>query len=241
MHFDWTNALFWVGAVSLIAACAWLAHFASYRWIKERALRERRWDYNICCGTTDGGGINADIMRHGEVPRFELIQDVTRLPHKDGAFDRVLCSHTIEHVPDPMAMFRELRRVGRNVTILVPPLWDFTAALNPFEHQVIFLSLKSRHENTLPPFVRFAPARWLQSIVGQRVNADKLAGAGKSRMAQLLDYSVPVAFAIAAGLGFAGSALAWAAFGSGWVAFFLSKQPSRQSQPGADRVRDEKA
>lgn len=154
-----------------VSTILWSANFLSYRYLKERTLRERTWDYNICCGETDGGGINADIVRHGAVPRFELVTDVTALPHADGTFAHVLCSHTLEHVDDPRAMFRELRRVGRRVTILVPPLWDLAAALNPFEHRVIFLTFRTRHDDRLPAFVRYVPARWLQSLRGQRIIA----------------------------------------------------------------------
>lgn len=151
------------------ATAGWFLNFLSYRVIKERTLRERRWDYNICCGVTDGGGVNADITRHAPVPRFELIEDVTALPHADGAFEQVLCSHTLEHVDDPRAMFAELRRVGRQVTILVPPLWDPFGALNPLEHRVIFLTLATRHVDRLPRYVPYRPARWLQALWGQRI------------------------------------------------------------------------
>ncbi|MBM3885120.1 MAG: methyltransferase domain-containing protein [Gemmatimonadetes bacterium] len=144
----------------------------SYRVLKRRVMDERRWDYNICCGTTDGGGINADIVRHADVPRFELVTDVTRLPHPSGAFDTVLCSHTLEHVDDPAAMFAELQRVGRRVTVLVPPLWDLGAALNLFEHRVVFLTWRTRHDDVLPPYIRFRPARWLHDRIGQRIRAD---------------------------------------------------------------------
>jgi SAM-dependent methyltransferase len=177
---------------SITALLAWVAHFASYQWIKRRTLAERRWDYNICCGTTDGGGINADIIRHGDVPNFELITDVAHLPHPSAAFGHILCSHTIEHVDDPKAMFQELRRIGRSVTVLVPPLWDFTAALNPFEHQVVFLTLKSRHDNHLPPFARFAFARWLQARIGQRCEADARSAHGGSAWRSSADYSAPL-------------------------------------------------
>jgi SAM-dependent methyltransferase len=160
-----------VALVALVAVLKALNHL-SYRVLKGAVLRERRWDYNICCGTTDGGGINADIVQHAAVPRFEQVTDVYRLPHPDGRFDTVLCSHTLEHVDDPAAMFAELRRVGRRVTVLVPPLWDLGAALNLLEHRVIFLSWRTRHDDALPPFVRFAPARWVQQLVGQRIRAD---------------------------------------------------------------------
>lgn len=160
-----------LASIILASALLWAANWLSYRWLKERTLRERRWDYNICCGETDGGGINADIVRHGAVPHFELVQDVTRLPHPDGVFAHVLCSHTLEHVDDPRAMYAELRRVGRQVTVLVPPLWDLAAALNPLEHRVIFLTFATRHDDRLPPYVTYAPARWLQARRGQRVIA----------------------------------------------------------------------
>ena len=160
-----------LAALILISALLWSANFLSYRYLKERTLRERAWDYNICCGETDGGGINADIVQHGDVPRFELVNDVTALPHAAKTFDTVLCSHTLEHVDDPQAMFTELRRVGKRVTILVPPLWDLAAALNPFEHRVIFLTFSTRHEDYLPRYIRYVPARWLQSVHGQRVIA----------------------------------------------------------------------
>lgn len=160
-----------LAALTLVSALLWSANYLSYRHLKERTLRERRWDYNICCGETDGGGINADIVRYGEIPNFELVTGVNRLPHANGRFEHVLCSHTLEHVDDPITMFAELRRVGRHVTILVPPLWDLAAALNPFEHRVIFLTFRTRHDDRLPSFIAFTPARWLQSVRGQRIIA----------------------------------------------------------------------
>jgi len=222
-----------MGVISVFAVLAWGAHYASYQFIKRRTLRERKWDYNICCGTTDGGGINADIVRHCAVPRFELISDVTRLPHADGAFEHVLCSHTIEHVPDPEAMYRELRRIGKNVTILVPPLWDFTAALNPFEHRVVFLTMYSRHDNRLPRCVRFAPAYWIQAVFGQRINADVLAASDEMPVRKALDLAVPVLFLGAAAFGFCGHRAGWVLFPLGFMALWASKRVSASRTPAS--------
>ncbi len=172
---------------------AWLVNFISYRLIKERTLRERKWGYNISCGTTDGGGINADIVKHADVPNFELVTDPARLPHPDGAFEHVLSSHTIEHVDDPAAFYAELKRIGRNVTLLVPPLWDFTAALNVFEHRVIFLTMRSRHDNHLPPYVEFSLARMVQDSMGQRIEADMRAKHAPLPAPFLLDIGIPAA------------------------------------------------
>jgi SAM-dependent methyltransferase len=173
---------------------AWVANYISYRWIKEKTLAERRWDYNISCGTTDGGGINADIARHGDIPNFEMVTDIYALPHADGVFDQVISSHTIEHVDDPERFYAELKRIGKSVTLLVPPIWDFSAALNCFEHRVIFLTVFSRHDNKLPPFVRYMPARWIQDRIGQRIEADQRASHAPMAGRWMLDILIPVAF-----------------------------------------------
>ena len=99
-----------------------LVHHASYVWLKGRIVERRRWGLNICCGETDGGGANADIVQHADVPTFVLIQDIYHLPFEDGQFDTVLCSHTLEHVDEPRQFWEELQRVGREVTLVVPPL-----------------------------------------------------------------------------------------------------------------------
>jgi ubiquinone/menaquinone biosynthesis C-methylase UbiE len=52
--------------------------------------------------------------------------DVTRLPFPSGSFDLVLAIEVLEHVADPEAAMRELRRVGRDRFVLsVPrePVW----------------------------------------------------------------------------------------------------------------------
>ena len=40
--------------------------------------------------------------------------ELTRIPVEDGRFDAVLCTQTLEHVPDPFAVTRELARVLRS-------------------------------------------------------------------------------------------------------------------------------
>jgi SAM-dependent methyltransferase len=39
--------------------------------------------------------------------------DLASIPVEDGRFDRVICSQVLEHVPEPTAVLRELRRVLR--------------------------------------------------------------------------------------------------------------------------------
>jgi len=157
-------------AIAAIAVLSWILNSVSYKYLKGRILRRQTWDLNICCGKTDGGGVNADIARHASIPRFVRVGDITRLPFRDGQFGTVLCSHTIEHVEDPDRFFAELRRVGREVTLIIPPLWDISAVLNVFEHRWIFLSWKKEHRR-LPRFIRLPLARFVQRVLGQRVRA----------------------------------------------------------------------
>lgn len=44
-----------------------------------------------------------------------------RLPFSDGAFDTVICAHTLEHVPDFDAALADLRRIARRRLIIVVP------------------------------------------------------------------------------------------------------------------------
>ena len=156
--------------VTIIAiALLQLTHILSYSIIKRRILRQQTWDLNICCGKTDGGGINADIVAHSALPNMVLV-DIHRLPFSDRQFSTVLCSHTMEHVADPDRFFRELSRAGDDVTIVIPPLWDVSAALNVFEHRWVFLSFKKVHKS-LPPYIELPLASTVQRYLGQRIHA----------------------------------------------------------------------
>lgn len=156
-------------AAGFIGYC-FLSHFISYTVIKNRILKRQKWDLNICCGNTDGGGINADIVKHKEVPNFRLIKDIYNLPFKTGQFSNVLCSHTIEHVEYPKLFFRELKRVGERVTLVIPPLYDITAAFNFFEHKTLFFSFKKEHKQ-LPKFTRLPLAGLIHKKFGQNIEA----------------------------------------------------------------------
>lgn len=52
--------------------------------------------------------------------------DAARLPFRDNAFDAVICSEVLEHVPDPDAALAEIVRVtkpGGDVALSVPRYW----------------------------------------------------------------------------------------------------------------------
>ncbi|MEL7296048.1 MAG: methyltransferase domain-containing protein [Pseudomonadota bacterium] len=156
--------------VATITAIIVFLHWYSYRHLKTRIVEARDWDLNICCGKFDGGGVNVDIVRHADLPNFVRVDNVYQLPFDDQQFDTVLCSHTAEHVDDPDRFDRELRRVGKTVVYVLPPVWDLAAALNVLEHRWIFLSLRKVHYR-LPRRVKLPFARRLQATIGQRVNA----------------------------------------------------------------------
>lgn len=145
-------------------------NFLSYRVLKKRILRRQKWDLNICCGKTDGGGLNADIVNHANLPNFVRLDSVYHLPFEDRQFEAVLCSHTMEHVEDPAAFLKELTRVGKEVTLVLPPLWDLAGALNVLEHRWVFLSFRKVHDH-LPRYVRLPLSRTVQRILGQRIHA----------------------------------------------------------------------
>ncbi len=145
-------------------------HWYSYSHLKTRIVSGRRWDLNICCGTVDGGGVNADIVQHADVPNFVQVKNIYRLPFEDGQFETVLCSHTAEHVDDPDRFDAELRRVGREVVYVLPPVWDLAAAFNIMEHRWIFLNVRKIHRR-LPRRVPLPFARRIQARLGQRIAA----------------------------------------------------------------------
>ncbi|MBD3223296.1 MAG: methyltransferase domain-containing protein [Caldithrix sp.] len=162
--------LYVLSAAVAVYLLAYLANWLSYTLIKCRVVRRQKWDLNIACGHTDGGGINADIVQHADVPNFVLVKDIYNLPFADKQFKDVLCSHTIEHVDDVQRLHEELNRVGERVIYLLPPLWDFSAALNLIEHKTIFLSMRSEHQ-TLPPYFGLPFADTFQRWFGQKIKA----------------------------------------------------------------------
>jgi len=153
-----------------IVVYVWIANFYSYTVLKTKIFRSREWDLNICCGKSDGGGVNADIFMHLEVPNFVHIDDIYNLPFEDNQFESVICSHTMEHVESPDLFYKELSRVGKDITIVIPPVYDLAAMLNFLEHKWIFLSFNKK-QNKLPAYIKLPFSRTIQKIFGQRLHA----------------------------------------------------------------------
>jgi hypothetical protein len=155
-----------LACIAMILVYIWISHYISIAH-KRYLHRKNNWDLNICCGKTDIGKTNADIIKHAEVKNFQLIEDIYKLPFVDKQFDTVLCSHTMEHVDCPDRFFEELKRVGKSVTIILPPLYDISAALNFIEHKWIFLTFRRTYIDRLPKRVKLPGTGWLHRRFGQ--------------------------------------------------------------------------
>jgi SAM-dependent methyltransferase len=76
---------------------------------------------------------------------IDYVSDITSIPVSAGAFDAVLCTEVIEHVPDPVAAIREMARILRpgGRMILTAPLgsglhqqpYHFYGGFTPFWYQ----------------------------------------------------------------------------------------------------------
>jgi len=148
---------------------AFLLSWIDYSFFKSKYFKSEKFDLNICCGDTSCGKINADIFKR-DVSNFVLIKDIYKLPFKDKQFKNTMCSHTMEHVEDPIKFFRELKRVSDNITILVPPLWDYGCMFIIWEHKRQFLTFVPIHKNRLPKFFNLPFSSYIQNKFGQKMN-----------------------------------------------------------------------
>lgn len=83
-----------------------------YFWLKGRAASYTSCDIDPSSYTVVHGVEYADIMA---------------MPYPDDAFDVVLCSHILEHIPDDAGAIRELRRITADdgvVLLMVPEALD---------------------------------------------------------------------------------------------------------------------
>lgn len=144
-----------------------VGHILDYRVLKKHYFNRRKWDLNISCGFTDGGGINADVISR-DVPNFVLPKDIYKLPFKDKQFENTICSHTIEHVDYPERFYNELKRVSKNVALIIPPIWDLAAVGWVLEHKWQFLTLSTYHVNELPRKIKL-PYGFVHKKIGQRI------------------------------------------------------------------------
>lgn len=65
-------------------------------------------DFAQYTGSRQGSFTDQDTWRYGKI---DYVSDASNLPVETGSFDAVLCTEVLEHVPDPVAVVRELGRV----------------------------------------------------------------------------------------------------------------------------------
>ncbi len=108
-------------------------------------------DFSQYNGEGDGKGIQTGEWNTSSI---DIVSDITSIPVKEGAFDNVLCTEVLEHVPDPVAALKELVRVlkpGGRLIVTVPfaslthfSPYHFASGLNThfFTHWSKVLSLE---------------------------------------------------------------------------------------------------
>lgn len=72
-------------------------------------------------------GVDVDTPVTRALAAADVFYDGRTLPFADGSFDGVICSQVLEHVFEPEAFVRELRRVlrpGGRLVLAVPFAWD---------------------------------------------------------------------------------------------------------------------
>lgn len=76
---------------------------------------------------TSRSGQSAQVRRGQTV-----CADATQMPFADNAFDFVIASHIAEHMPDPVALCRELARVGKRGYLETPSKFSETTRGAPY-------------------------------------------------------------------------------------------------------------
>lgn len=138
----------------LLAGRRALLHFAP-EYCLERPLRRATTSQGVAYVTAD--------LRPGGV---DLAIDITDIALADGAFDAVLCSHVLEHVPDDGRALRELRRVtapGGWCLLMVP--------LDPARTQTHEDSTKQTPEERLAAFGQVDHVRFYAPDIVTRIEA----------------------------------------------------------------------
>ncbi len=102
-------------------------------------------------------------------PAAHVIGDANRLPFRDGAFDGIMCSAVLEHLPEPGVMMTEVRRVLREDGLL----FGYVAFLEPF-HGISYYHMSHMGLEYLLRKHGFRPQRIFPSHVGAGYQLDSL-------------------------------------------------------------------
>ncbi len=97
-----------------------------------------------------------DEQLHDSFPEIQFKKaNIENLPFKDGEFDTVTCTHTLEHIPDIYRAINELKRVARKRVIVVVPkerAYKYTFNLHlhffPYRYLIVQLFRTNKSEST---------------------------------------------------------------------------------------------
>ncbi len=66
------------------------------------------FSHDFCQYEGTASGLMTEAWKYGKI---DLVSDITAIPAADGAFDAILCTEVLEHVPEPIAALREMARL----------------------------------------------------------------------------------------------------------------------------------
>ena len=78
-----------------------------------------------------GKQLEGEFVDPHKIPNF-ILADACHLPFKNGSFNFVFSSHVIEHVADPLLMFKEMHRVSKRMVVVRCPHRRGSGAKRPF-------------------------------------------------------------------------------------------------------------
>ncbi len=73
-----------------------------------------------------GRGVHHYVLDVEPAPSVDVVGDARRMPLADASIDVVLCTQVLEHIPDPVAVIGEIRRVlkaGGTLLLSVPSIF----------------------------------------------------------------------------------------------------------------------
>lgn len=124
---------------------------------------------DVGCGPTPRGTVNIDRYTrptiHGygagqksKIPNF-VLADAQHLPFRNACFEKVVSSHVIEHVQEPMLMLKEMTRVSSRYVVVRCPhrftLYRNKAHIHKFSSSWFRRAFQMLHWRVLKLPVRF--------------------------------------------------------------------------------------
>ena len=73
-------------------------------------------DFGKYNGMGNSSGLQMGKYDYGNL---DIVSDITSIPKSDESFDAILCTEVLEHIPDPIAVIKELSRLLKSNGILI--------------------------------------------------------------------------------------------------------------------------